>query len=283
MHIRKNTRMQRITKGSVFCNIVLLLFTISCIFPLFWTFYSSLKTRSEFAQNIISLPTQPQFSNYLEVFKMSNMPLYMLNSLRNSVISVTLIVLIAFVTGYFIARFRFKGRKAIYGYYIFGLLVPIHALMVPLFLLYESFGLNDHWYTLVLPYVAFGLPFAVFLIENYITSIPKEMEEAAVIEGCSFLRTLFTIIFPMAMPAITTVMIMQFFSCWNEFPFGLVLLRSNNLHTISVGLTVFRAQQDMNYPLLMAAIMTSLAPAAILYFILSDRIIKGVVAGAVKG
>lgn len=283
MQTQNRIRKHRITKGSVFCNIILMLFTISCIFPLIWTFYSSLKTRSEFAQNIISLPKSPQFSNYLEVFRISDMPLYMLNSLRNSVISVALIVIIAFVTGYLISRFRFRGRGVIYGYYVFGLLVPIHALMVPLFLLYESCGLNDRWYTLVLPYVAFGLPFAVFLMENYIASIPKEMEEAAVIEGCSFLRTLFTIIFPMAMPVITTVVIMQFFTCWNEFPFGLVLLRSDNLRTVSVGLTIFKAQQDMNYPLLMAAIITSLAPAAILYFILSDKIIKGVVAGAVKG
>jgi raffinose/stachyose/melibiose transport system permease protein len=166
---------------------------------------------------------------------------------------------------------------------MFGLLVPVHALMVPMYLQFQRLGLNDQWYTLIIPYVAFGLPFALFLVESYIASIPKEMEEAATIEGCSFARILFGIILPMAAPVIATVTIMQFFACWNEFSFALILISTEELRTVPLGLTYFRAQRDTNYPLLMAAMILSLLPVAVVYFTFSGKIIKGVAAGAVKG
>jgi raffinose/stachyose/melibiose transport system permease protein len=274
---------KQMTLGRIFCNVVLLLFTISCIFPVIWVFYSSLKTKAEFAQNIVNLPSSPQFGNYIEAIRTSRMVRFMLNSFRTTLISLVLIVGISFVTGYFISRFRFWGRKALYFYYMFGLLVPVHALMVPMYLQFQRLGLNNQWYTLIIPYVAFGLPFALFLVESYIASIPKEMEEAAVIEGCSFSHILFGIILPIAAPVIATITIMQFFACWNEFSFALILISTEELRTVPLGLTYFRAQRDTNYPLLMAAMIISLLPVAVVYFSFSGKIIKGVAAGAVKG
>ena len=271
------------TPGRLLPNIIMLLFTFTCIFPLIWILYSSLKTKAEFAQNIIFLPSTPQFGNYINAIETSNMPLFMLNSLRNTALSLILIVFISFIAGYFIARFKFVGNRALYAYYLFGMLVPIHALLVPIYLLFQRAGLTDKWYTLVITNLGFGIPFALFLIESYIHSIPREMEEAAAIEGSSFTRTLFTIILPMASPVISTVAIMQFFSCWNEFPFALILISTEKLRTVPLGLTYFRSQRETNYPLLMAAMVISLAPVAAVYFSFSDRIIKGVAAGAVKG
>lgn len=269
--------------GGMISNAALLLFTLSCIFPIFWIFYSSLKTQKEFAGSIISFPKQLQFSNYAAVFEATNMLQLMSNSFRNTVLSVGFVILISFVTGYFLSRFDFKGKKFIYYYYLFGLLVPIHALLVPVYLLFKNTGLADQWYTLLIPYIAYNLSFPIFLIESYVRGIPREMEEAAAIDGSSFSRTLFAIIFPMTLPAVTTVAIMQFFSCWNEFSFALILVNDEALRTVPLGLTYFKNKYDTDFPLLMAAMIVALLPVAAVYFSFSSRIIKGVAAGSVKG
>jgi raffinose/stachyose/melibiose transport system permease protein len=248
-----------------------------------WVFYSSLKTKAEFTNNIINLPAALDFGNYLAVFQTTPMLTFILNSLRNTAISIVFILLISFVMGYFFSRFKFRGSKALHNFFMFGLLVPVHALLVPVYLIYKNIGFTDQWYSLILPYVAFGVSFPIFLVESYLRGIPTELEEAASIDGCTFTGTLFTIILPAAMPVMATVAIMQFFSCWNEFPFSLVLTSKEALRTVPLGLTYFQSQHDVNYPRMMAAMMCSLIPVAIIYFTFSAQIIKGVAAGAVKG
>ncbi|MFD2329023.1 carbohydrate ABC transporter permease [Cohnella sp. GCM10020058] len=264
-------------------NGIMLLFTASCIFPLLWLGYSSLKTQAEFSNSIISLPGKLHFENYVEAIKLTNMPQLSLNSIRVTAISVVLIVLIAFITGYFVARLQFKGKRLMVIYYLFGLLVPIHALLVPVYLLFKETGLADHWYTLVIPYVAFNLSMPILLVSSYVTGIPKEIEEAAAIDGLSFSRTMFMIIMPMAAPVLTTVAILQFFACWNEFSFALVLLKDASMRTVPLGMSYFKSQYSTNYPQLMAGMVLSMLPVTIMYFAFSSRIIAGVMAGAVKG
>lgn len=138
-------------------------------------------------------------------------------------------------------------------------------------------------YTLLFPYVAFGLPIAVFLVESYMHNIPKEIEEAAAIDGSSFNRTLFSIVLPMCKPILVTVGIIQFFSVWNEFTFALILISKEALKTVPVGLTIFKGQYATDYPRMMTAMLISILPAVALYFAFSKQIIKGMVAGAVKG
>ena len=144
-------------------------------------------------------------------------------------------------------------------------------------------GLTNHWYTLLIPYIGFGLPISIMLIESYISSIPGELEEAAAIDGCSFTRTLFQIVFPLASPILATVAIIQFFAVWNEFTFALILVNDDSLRTVPVGLTMFKGAYTVDYPRMMAGIMVTMLPVMILYFIFSKRIIEGMVAGAVKG
>lgn len=264
-------------------NLVMLMFTISCIFPLIWIGYSSLKTQSEFANNILKLPQSLQIDNYAEAIKLTNMLQLSLNSLRVSIISVLLIVLISFVTGYLVARINFKGKQVMMFYYLFGLLVPIHALLVPVYLLFKQTGLADQWYTLIIPYVAFNLSLPILLVSSYIVGIPREMEEAAAVDGLSFNRTMFKIIMPMSVPVLTTVGILQFFACWNEFSFALVLLKDEALRTVPLGMSYFKSQHSTNYPQLMAGMVLSMLPVTVIYFIFSSKIIAGVMAGAVKG
>lgn len=267
----------------IICNLVFIIFSFTCVFPIIWIFYSSFKTQAEFMQSPVALPEAIDFSNYISVFTSTSMPKYMLNSARNTLLAVVVIIFVSFLAGYVLSRYRFRGRKAIYNYFIMGMLIPIHALLVPMYVQLNELGLTNHWYTLLFPYIGFGLPISIMLIESYISSIPGELEEAAAIDGCSFTRTLFQIVFPLASPILSTVAIIQFFAVWNEFTFALILVNNDSLRTVPVGLTMFKGAYTVDYPRMMTGIIVTMLPVMILYFIFSKRIIEGMVAGAVKG
>ncbi|MGB8456013.1 MAG: carbohydrate ABC transporter permease [Anaerocolumna sp.] len=264
-------------------NAVLMLFSLTCIFPAIWLFYSSLKKKTEFYESPLALPKNLNFGHYIEILTKSDIMTWMVNTIRNSVLSLFFILLIGFITGYFLSRYKFRGRNALYNYFLLGMLVPIHALIVPMYVLFTKAGLNDNWFTLVLPYTALGLPIAVFLVESYVKSIPAEVEEAAAIDGSSLHRTLFSIILPICKPILVTVGIIQFFYAWNEFTFALILTDSEKWMSVPVGITLFKGQFSTDYPKMMTAMIIAIFPAMALYFVFSKQIIKGMITGAVKG
>ena len=278
-----NSKRIRKAFGETSVNAILMLFTITCIFPVLWMIGSSFKTSAEFNQSIITLPKTLVFKNYIDAFRISHMGTYTLNSMFNAIISLVFIMLIAFITGYFLSRFKFRGRNLIYYTFLFGMLIPVPALLIPLFIQFKSLGLFDQRFTLIIPYVAFALPFSVFLVESFVTSVPKEMEEAAMIDGSGFLRMLFQIIMPLCTPILTTVAILQFFSKWNEFPFALVLVNSERFKTIPIGLLNFSSQFSTNYPMKMAALTLAILPVIVIYLVFNKKIIEGMTSGAIKG
>ncbi len=268
-----------------FLNALMIIFSASCIFPLIWMFYSSLKTKRVFNADIIGLPTAPTIENYIKI--MTNQDYHigqsMVASVRTTVLSLFFIVLFGFIVGYILSRIKFKGNRILYVMFLMGMLIPVHSLLVPIYVVFNKTGLGNQWFTLVIPYVAFGLPMAVFLVEGFIKAIPVELEEAAAIDGSSFTRTLFSIILPVAKPILVTIAIIQVFSCWNEFSFALVLIKDVRLQTVPLAMTMFKGQFASDYPKIMSAMLTTMAPIVVLYFIFSKQIIKGMVAGAVKG
>lgn len=264
-------------------NIILLLFSITCIFPAIWLFYSSLKGKTEFYHSPIALPEHLNFQHYISILTKSDFLIWLFNSLRNSILALCFIILLGFTIGYFLSRYRFRGRKLLYSYFLIGMLVPVHALMVPMYVLFTKTGLNNHWFTLVLPYTALSLPIAVFLVESYVKSVPIEIEEAAAIDGSSRLKTIYTIIMPICKPILITVGIIQFFYIWNEFTFSLILIDSQKLMTIPVGITLFKGQFSTDFPKMMTSMILAIFPTMLIYFMFSKQIIKGMVDGAVKG
>lgn len=280
-------KLRRLTPKSVAAgvagNVIMMVYTLSCIFPIIWLIYSSFKTMVEFDYNVVALPEHWTLENYKYVLTSSDMPTYITNSLRNSVIAVVFILLFAFINGYFIARFRFRGRKLMYNYYLLGMLIPVHALLVPIYIVMNRVNLTNQWYTVVFPLICFNLPTSLFLCESYIGNIPREIDEAAAIDGAGFTRTLFTIILPMTTPILVTSGILAFFNCWNEFIFSLVLLKDQALYTIPLGLTLLQGTYRTSYPAMMAAMIIAMLPAMILYFIFNKQIINGMMSGAVKG
>lgn len=285
--VEKSDAQTKVKKGilGTFLNLILIVFSLTCIFPLLWMFYSSLKDKRAFNADIIGLPKEATLGNYIRI--MSN-PDYqlgssMLNSFRTTLLSVVMIVFMGFIVGYILARIKFRGNRIIYIIFLMGMLIPIHSLLVPIYVVFKNTGLSNKWFTLLIPYVAFGLPISVFLVEGFVKSIPMALEEAAAIDGSSFSRTLFTIIMPICKPIMTTIAIIQTFACWNEFSFALVLLKNPALQTVPLAMTQFTGQFTSDYPKIMAAMLITMSPIVILYFTFSKQIIKGMVAGAVKG
>jgi len=275
-------------KNSIFgalMNFILWIFSLSCIFPMIWMLYSSLKEKRVFNADIMGLPSSPTFYNYERIL---NNPDYhlsdsMVSSLRTTAISIVLILLFSFVIGYILSRVRFKLNRPLYIMFLMGMLIPIHSLLVPTYIVFSNLGIADRWYTLLFPYVSFGLPMGVFLVEGYVKTIPISLEEAAAIDGSSFSYTLWRIILPLCQPILVTIAIIQVFSCWNEFSFALVLIKSTQYQTVPLALTQFKGQFSSDYPKQMAAMLITMSPIVILYFVFSKHIINGMVAGAVKG
>ena len=271
--------------GGVFMNLGLWIFSLSCIFPLVWMLYSSFKEKRAFNADIIGLPKSPTLINYIRILTNKDYHLgeSMWNSVRTTVLSIVLIVLFSYVVGYILARVRFKLNRVLYAMFLMGMLIPVHSLLVPIYVVFRNCGLSNRWFTLLLPYISFGLPMGIFLVEGYVKGIPVSLEEAAAIDGSTFSKTLFQVILPICKPILVTVAIIQVFSCWNEFSFALVLIKSVGLQTVPLALTQFKGQFASDYPKQMAAMLITMAPIVVLYFAFSKQIIKGMVSGAVKG
>lgn len=271
--------------GGFLMNAILMIFSLSCIFPIVWMIYSSLKEKRAFNADIVGLPKNPTLTNYIRILTNPDYHLgaSMWNSVRTTAISIILIVVFSFIVGYILARIQFKLNRPLYLMFLMGMLIPIHSLLVPIYVVFNRCGISNQWYTLLLPYISFALPMGIFLVEGYIKGIPVSLEEAAAIDGSTFSHTLWSIIFPICKPILVTVGIIQIFSCWNEFSFALVLIKSVGLQTVPLALTQFKGQFASDYPKQMAAMLITMSPIIVLYFTFSKQIIKGMVSGAVKG
>lgn len=264
-------------------NAIIICFSASCVFPILWMINSSLRTNSEFMENTLALATTPHFENYVNAIVKSGILQSFFNSGLLSVLNVVFTIVFSFVIGYFVSRYDFRVKKVIYILFIAGMVVPVLSLLVPVFIQFKVLGLLDKRLSLLIPYVAFSMPFAVILMESYIKGIPADMDEAAYMEGCSTFQLLTRIIFPMCRPVISILVITSFMSAWNEFPFSLVLIKSEHLRTLSVAIRMFNSQYTIDYPLYMAALVVSIIPISIIYLLFSGKIVEGMTVGAVKG
>ncbi len=280
-HLARQHR--RWTIKRILLNVIPFLFSVTCIIPLVWLFYSTLKTNPQFEANVIALPQSFYMENYEYVLTRTPIVTFLWNTFRNTVISMAGILFFGFVNGYFLSRFRFRGRNMLYACYVCALFIPIHALLVPTYLSFSVLHMTNQWYSTILPLIATQLTTTIFLISSYVKTVPTEMEEAAAIDGSTFSRTMFSIILPMAMPSLVTAGIIAFFHCWNEFSYSLVLINDEDLFTISLSLTRFKGENRIDYPKMMTAMIIAMAPAIVTYILFSKHIIRGLVAGALKG
>ena len=272
--------------GGVFhlaVNALTMAFSISCIFPILWMINAALRDNADFMARPLGLAEAPQFHNFWDALMTGNLWRSFLTSGYLSLITVALSVMFSFVVGFMVSRYRFRGSRLTYLLFLSGMVIPILSLMIPVFIEFKTLNLLDHWYTLLFPYVAFSMPLSVILMENYVKTIPIEMDEAAYLEGCGTLSMMFRIAFPLCRPMASVIVITSFIGAWNEYPFSLILVSKEAYRAISIGIRFFGQEHTFNYTLYFAALVISIAPILILYSLLSKFVVQGMTMGAVKG
>ncbi len=273
-----------VTIAGILLTSVPTIYAMTCLIPIVWLFYTTFKSMPQFAANVLALPKSFLYwDNYVHVLTKMNILRSMFNTVRITVISLSFIVLFSFVNGYFLARVRFLGKSLLTVLYMCSLFIPIHAILVPTYILFSAAGIFNKWYSTIFPCIGMELATSIFLVASYIRTMPKELEEAAVIDGSSFNRTLFSIVFPIAKPVLTTCAIISFFHLWNEFPYSLILFNKEAFYTLPLALMRFKGEHYTDYPRMMTSIFVSIVPALAMYISFSKQIIKGVVTGAMKG
>lgn len=262
--------------------LILIVFAIIQIFPLLWLINFSLKSNSEiYTSSTFRFPEVPMFSNYIDAWIKGNVANYFLNSVIVTFLSVGLTIVLGCMMGYAITRMRFKGSNAVLTFLMIGMMVPIHATLIPLFLIMQKAGLLNTRWCIIIPYIAAGLPLTVFIISNFLKSIPRELEEAAFMDGCGVIKSFVYIIIPVLKPAIATVSIFAFMTNWNEFIMASTYLQSSKLYTLPIGLTAFRGAYSAELGPMAAAIIITCVPLVAFYCICSEQVEKSFTAGAV--
>jgi raffinose/stachyose/melibiose transport system permease protein len=263
--------------------LVLGVLSATTLFPLVWMAYSSLKSNPEIIRSALALPTVPRFENYANAWRIANIGAYFFNSVFVSLASIVCTVLVGASAAFILAKFRFRLSRAVSLLFVVGMLIPLQAVLVPLFSQMRDLRLLNTPWSLILVYTAFGLPLTVFLMESFIASFPDSIMEAAVIDGASVPRIFASVILPMSGPAVATAAILNFLNNWKEFSFALVFITDEAKKTLPLGLYNFLGAYTADYAGLMAALAIATAPTLVLYLVLQDRIIDGMTAGAVKG
>ncbi|HDK28086.1 MAG TPA: carbohydrate ABC transporter permease [Candidatus Atribacteria bacterium] len=263
--------------------IILGFFLFYTIAPLVWLVISSLKTNGELMGAPLALPKTLQFQNYKNAFEVSGLGRLFLNSIIISITATILNVMVSSMASYAIARYVFKGKELIFTLISAGIMVPVSALMVPVFILIKNLGIYDTKLALILTYSAMGLPLSIFIIRGFMDTIPRELEEAGVLDGCNFYQRFYKIILPLSKAGIVTAVTFQFLYCWNEFIYAMLLTSSQTNRTVQVGIRFFSNQFTTDYTSMFAAITISIIPAIAGYVLFQRQIISGLTSGAIKG
>jgi raffinose/stachyose/melibiose transport system permease protein len=262
---------------------VLAALALVTLYPLAWMFFGSLKTTGEFYGNVWGPPAAPQFANYAAAWAAGDLGVKIVNSVIVTAGTLIVTVPLATLAAYAIARLRFPGRRALFYLFLFGIAVPQGVTAIPTLTVVLSLGLLNTQAGLVLVLAAQALSLQIFLMQAFFRSLPRELEEAAMIDGCSPLGAFARVIVPLTRPALATQTVIVGVGAWNEYFLTSILIRSQDLQTLPVGLVNFSGRYSTNYPDLFAALTIGALPMLILFVLAQRQFISGLTAGAVKG
>jgi raffinose/stachyose/melibiose transport system permease protein len=268
----------------LFPHLILLPYLAVILYPLLFVLNSSFKDNTQIVTHPWSLPESFSLENYTKAFTSAHIGKFFFNSLYISTTATTASILLALGIAYAVTRMKFPTlSKMTYGLLLLSLLISPVSLLIPLYIMIKNLGLYNTPFALIVPYTAFGIPLSVFVIAAFLKSIPKELEEAGIMDGLSVFGLLGRIVLPLTMPTLVTVFIINFISHWNEYILASLLLSGESLRTLPVAVVAFMDKFNFNYGAMSAAVMISCVPVIIVYAILQKKIIEGVAAGSVKG
>lgn len=270
---------------SVLISLLTLLLVIIEIYPIFWMVTASLKQPAEFVNKpAYALNDGFYVKNYIDAWTRGNMALFFKNSLINTLVALVFIVIFAVTVGFAVTKMEWKYKEKISKYFAIGIMVPIATALIPLFQIYNKMNLINTRTSLILAYIAFGLSLSIYLVTGFLRSLPDEILEAAVVDGCGIYRLMWEIVVPLMKNAIVTVLVLQFFFKWNDLLFSMTFINDTKLKTIQTGLLYFQDEfGSKNWGAIFASVSMSVIPMLILYMILNKAVIEGMTAGAVKG
>lgn len=263
---------------------VLGIFSVGSLFPLVWLVdFSFAKSGDLFGSNILVIPRPPQWGNYVEAWVNGQIPRYFLNSVIVNAATLLLTTVFAVTMAYAFTRMKWRLSGPVLAFVMLCIMIPIHATLLPNYIIFNTCKLNNTYWGLIIPYVAFALPQATFIMTGFMHGVPLSVEESAVLDGCTISQLMLRIIFPIVRPAIVTVVIMTFISSWNEFIMAATFVSGNALRTLPYSVYNFAGQYSSDYAVQFAVMTLVALPTLVIYAFLSDKITAGITDGALKG
>jgi raffinose/stachyose/melibiose transport system permease protein len=264
--------------------IVLIALAIGQLFPLVWLFdYSLVKSGDLFGSEFMKIPNPPIWDNFVRAWVDGKIFHYFINSCIVVGVSVFLSVIVSLLLAYACTRMEWKLKGLVFGFALIGMMIPIHATLLPNFLLFNFFHLLNTYFALIIPYVAFTIPFNTLMLSGFLKTIHRSLEESAMIDGCNIWGVIFKIIAPVTKPALITVAIITFMNNWNEFIMANTYLSSDDVRTLPFSVINFVGYYRSDYAVQFACMTIVAIPSLLIYFILNKYITEGVTMGAIKG
>lgn len=264
--------------------VILGLWSLFTAFVLLWIGLTSLKTNRDLFLNVWALPTSLQFQNYVKAWSSLHIGSYFLNSFEVVISSVIIILILSAPASYILSRAKFRGSNLLTMVFVAGIGIPLPLLFIPLFVILANIKLINSLPGLGIVYVASSIPFTVYMLTSFFATLPQELEEAAILDGCSDIEVFSRVMLPLASPGLLTAAIFNFMFLWTEYQLALVFLSNPELRTLSLGL--YALENSMEYTGdwvgLMAGVVCVVVPTIIMYIFLSERMISGITMGAVK-
>ena len=274
--------MQKKKLFQVLLHIILIIFALIMIYPILWTFVSSLKSDSEIFLNTCGLPENPVFENYVVAWKQSGLQRAFFNSVFVSLVTVVLVVVISLLAAYPLARIKSRITNIIFIVFLIAIMIPPDVTLIPMYFQLKSYNLINNLWGVILPSVALGIPMSVFILKQFIANLPQALIDSATIDGCSRFAILWKIITPLVRPALGSVAVFQFTNIWNSFMLPLIVLRKEELTLLPLKLNSFIGQYSIQYGQLFAAIMITFIPVVIFFVLFQRQFLQGMTQGAVK-
>lgn len=273
-------------KSSIYhivCAVILLIMVIICIYPIVWMFFGSMKDKAEFYTNIWGLPKQIHLDNYIAAWKNADLGRGFINSLIVTLGSMCIMIPVTSCAAYAVARLNFKGKNLIYMYLLLGIMIPAGVLGIPTFTVAMKMGLLNSHFGLMLIYAAQNIAMGMFIMRGFFISLPRELEEAAMIDGCSRFGCFVRIIVPLARAGVATQVIFNGLTIWNDYFMANIMITKDELRTLPLSIANFVGKHSTNYPELFAMLTMATIPVIIVFVLSQKSFIEGVAAGAVKG
>jgi raffinose/stachyose/melibiose transport system permease protein len=278
MSIKRNGRSVAAIAGRLILAVVLVAYLV----PILWMYSSSMRSNGEILLDPLGLPKRIDFTNYVTAWEMANLGRHFIISITITAISMVLVVSFSTLAAYGFSRLDFAGRKALYAFFLLGLILPVQSFLVGLFILFRELGLLNNIWSVILPVSAVGLPLSILLAKNYFDSLPSSLEESAVLEGAGTFLIYRRIILPLSVPIIATIITFTVIGVWNEFMIPFVMIQNAANRPLTTSLYVFSTKYSQDYALKLTALTMIATPMFVIYYAFQSQIQKGITAGAIK-